>query len=73
MYFDDKDLKKKVNEIKSDDSKGERLDKLDDDKYNEYGRYNKYNKHNKGYYYSNRRYEKRGSPIMSPIILSIIV
>jgi len=47
----------KVNTVTSDDS--------DDDGY---GGYNEYGECDRGYYYHDGRYERRGSPMMSPII-----
>ncbi|RIA81684.1 hypothetical protein C1645_836602 [Glomus cerebriforme] len=41
------------------------LDDLDNDRYNKYGEYDR------GYYYHDRRYERRRSPMMSPIISSV--
>ena len=43
-------------------------DDSDDDGYNGYGGYNEYGERDRGYYYHDRRYERRGSPLMSPII-----
>ncbi|CAB4384501.1 unnamed protein product [Rhizophagus irregularis] len=43
-------------------------DDSDDDGYNGYGGYNECDECDRGYYYRNRRYEKRGFPMMSPII-----
>ncbi len=33
-----------------------------------YGRYNEYSEYNRGYYYHDGRYERKTSPMMSPII-----
>ncbi|CAB4441542.1 unnamed protein product [Rhizophagus irregularis] len=74
VYFDDEDLKEEVNEIKSDDetdssdSEEERLDESDDDGYNGYGGYNEYGERDRGYYYRDGEYERKTSPMMSPII-----
>ena len=43
-------------------------DDSDDDGYNGYGRYNEYGECDRGYYYHDRRYERKVSPMMSPII-----
>ena len=45
---------------------------LDDEGYNGYGGYNEYGKYDKDYYYCDRRYERKGSLLMSPIIFLII-
>ncbi len=50
----------KVNTVTSDDS--------DDDGYDGYGGYNEYGERDRGYYYRNGGYERKTSPIMSPII-----
>ncbi|RGB23478.1 hypothetical protein C1646_774449 [Rhizophagus diaphanus] len=39
-----------------------------DDGYNGYGGYNEYSERDRGYYYHDRRYERKTSPMMSPII-----
>src|SRR6266498_1874092 len=39
-----------------------------DDKYDGYGEYNEYGEHDRGYYYRDRRYKRKSSPMMSPII-----
>ena len=54
-------------------SEDEMLDDSDNDEYNEYSGYNEYGKHDRDYYYCNRRYERRGFPLMSPIILLVTV
>ncbi|CAG8455283.1 13466_t:CDS:10, partial [Dentiscutata heterogama] len=51
------------------DSEEERLDESDDDGYNGYDRYDEYGGCDRGYYYRDRRYERKSSPMMSPIIL----
>ncbi|PKC64211.1 hypothetical protein RhiirA1_442963 [Rhizophagus irregularis] len=50
------------------DSEEEMPDDSDDDGYNGYGGYNEYDECDRGYYYRDGRYERRGSPMMSPII-----
>jgi len=62
------------NEIKSDndsnssDSEEEMPDDSDDDGYDEYGGYNVYGERDRGCYYRDGRYERKVSPMMSPII-----
>ncbi len=46
-------------------------DNSDDNRYDGYSEYNEYGEYNKGYYYCDRRYERRGSLMMSPIIFSV--
>ncbi|GBC19479.2 hypothetical protein GLOIN_2v1820882 [Rhizophagus irregularis DAOM 181602=DAOM 197198] len=48
----------------SDDSEEEMPDESDD----RYGEYNEYSERDRGYYYRDGRCERRGSPMMSPII-----
>ncbi|PKC69806.1 hypothetical protein RhiirA1_455579 [Rhizophagus irregularis] len=58
----------------SDDSEEEMLDDSDDDGYNRYSRYSRYNEYDeydRGYYYRDRKYKRKSSPIMSPIIFLI--
>ncbi|CAB4395256.1 unnamed protein product [Rhizophagus irregularis] len=43
-------------------------DSDDDDGYNGYGGYNEYGECDRGYYYRDGRYERKTSPMMSPII-----
>ncbi|RGB23203.1 hypothetical protein C1646_774857 [Rhizophagus diaphanus] len=43
-------------------------DDSDDDGYNGYGGYNEYAERDRGYYYRDRGYERKTSPMMSPII-----
>ncbi|POG58373.1 hypothetical protein GLOIN_2v1488658 [Rhizophagus irregularis DAOM 181602=DAOM 197198] len=43
-------------------------DDSDNDGYNGYSGYNECGEYDRGYYYRDRRYERRGSPMMSPII-----
>ncbi|PKY48958.1 hypothetical protein RhiirA4_404905, partial [Rhizophagus irregularis] len=55
----------------SDDSEEEMPDDSDDDGYNRYGGYggyNEYGERDRGYYYRDGRYERKSSPMMSPII-----
>jgi hypothetical protein len=40
----------------------------DDDGYDRYGGYNEYGECDRGYYYRDGRYERKTSPMMSPII-----
>jgi hypothetical protein len=83
VYFDDpipSPLEKGTNEVKIDDdsdcshdndSEGEMPDDSDDDGYNRYGGYggyNEYGERDRGYYYRDGRYERKTSPMMSPII-----
>jgi hypothetical protein len=75
--------KKKVNEANTNDrdsnlcnndsdsdsnSEDEIANNSDDDGYGGYSRYNEYDKCDRGYYYRNRRYERKTSPMMSFII-----
>ena len=50
------------------DSEEEMPDDSDDDGYNDYGGYNEYGERDRGYYYRDRGYERKTSPMMSPII-----
>ncbi|RGB22207.1 hypothetical protein C1646_822634 [Rhizophagus diaphanus] len=50
------------------DSEEEMPDDSDDDGYNRYGGYNEYGECDRGYYYRDGGYERRSSPMMSPII-----
>jgi hypothetical protein len=53
------------------DSEEEIPDDSDDDGYNRYGGYggyNEYGERDRGYYYRDGRYERKTSPMMSPII-----
>ncbi|EXX66277.1 hypothetical protein RhiirA1_474281 [Rhizophagus irregularis] len=78
LYYDDPmslSMKKGTNEIKLDDendendSEEEMPDESDnDDGYDGYGGYNEYGECDRGYYYRNRRYERKTSSMMSPII-----
>ena len=62
------------NEIKSDndsnssDSEEEMPDDSDDDGYDGYGGYNVYGERDRGCYYHDGGYERKTSPMMSPII-----
>ncbi|CAB4399808.1 unnamed protein product [Rhizophagus irregularis] len=76
-YFDDDPIpqpEKGTNEVKSDDendssnSEDEIPDDSDDDGYNGYGGYNEYGECGRGYYYHDGGYERKTSPMMSPII-----
>ncbi|RIA80254.1 hypothetical protein C1645_882268 [Glomus cerebriforme] len=51
----------------SDDSEKEMPDDSDDDGYDRYGGYNEYGERDSGYYYRDGRYERKTSPMMSPI------
>jgi hypothetical protein len=50
------------------DSEKEMPDDSNDDGYNGYGEYNDYGERDRGYYYRDGRYERKVSPMMSPII-----
>ncbi|CAB4412672.1 unnamed protein product [Rhizophagus irregularis] len=50
------------------DSEEEMPDDSDDDGYNGYSGYNEYGECDRGYYYRDGRYERKVSPMMSPII-----
>ncbi|CAB4394003.1 unnamed protein product [Rhizophagus irregularis] len=50
------------------DSEEEIPDDSDDDGYNGYGGYDEYGECDRGYYYRDGRYERKTSPMMSPII-----
>ncbi|PKC56203.1 hypothetical protein RhiirA1_474341 [Rhizophagus irregularis] len=70
VYFNDSmpsSIEKEMNKVKINDDK-EMPDDSDDDGYNSYGGYNEYGEYDRGYYYHNRRYERKSSPMMSPII-----
>jgi hypothetical protein len=73
VYFDGENLKEEANEVKSDDenvssdSEEERYES-DDDGYDGYGGYNEYGECDRGYYYRDGGYERKTSPMMSPII-----
>ncbi len=82
MYFDDKDLKKEVNKIKldNDNSSNNFEEKILDDSnlynnngYNGYNGYNEYGSYNKDYYYHDKRYKRKSSLIISPIISLITI
>ncbi|CAB4387881.1 unnamed protein product [Rhizophagus irregularis] len=59
---------KSDDENASDDSEEEMPDDSDDDGYDRYGGYNEYGECDRGYYYRDGRYERKTSPMMSPII-----
>ncbi|GBB87487.1 hypothetical protein RclHR1_13980005 [Rhizophagus clarus] len=87
VYFDNPMVhsseQKEMNEVKIDDDSDcshnnnseeempDESDESDDDGYNGYGRYNEYGERDRGYYYHDRRYESKVSPMMSPIIFPI--
>ncbi|RGB36024.1 hypothetical protein C1646_758637 [Rhizophagus diaphanus] len=50
------------------DSEEEMPDESDNDGYDRYGGYNEYGECDRGYYYRDGRYERKTSPMMSPII-----
>src|SRR3954452_17892689 len=58
------------NDSDSDNSEEEmhRRGESDDDGYNGYGGYDEYGGCDRGYYYHDGRYERKVSPMMSPII-----
>jgi hypothetical protein len=56
------------NDSDSDDSVEEMSDDSDDDGYNGYDGYNEYGECDRGYYYRDGMYERKTSPMMSPII-----
>ncbi|PKK57810.1 hypothetical protein RhiirC2_797359 [Rhizophagus irregularis] len=55
-------------ENNSSDSEEEIPDESDDDGYNGYGGYNEYGERDRDYYYRDGGYERKTSPMMSPII-----
>ncbi|UZO04440.1 uncharacterized protein OCT59_024826 [Rhizophagus irregularis] len=57
-----------VKETSDNDSEEEMPDESDDDEYDRYGGYNEYGECDRGYYYRDGRYERKTSPMMSPII-----
>ncbi|RGB35192.1 hypothetical protein C1646_759645 [Rhizophagus diaphanus] len=57
-----------VKEMSDNDSEEEMPDESDDNEYDRYGRYNEYGECDRGYYYRDRRYERKTSPMMSSII-----
>ncbi|GBB88989.1 hypothetical protein RclHR1_15600011 [Rhizophagus clarus] len=59
---------KSDNENDSSDSKEGMPDDSDDDGYDGYGGYNEYGERDRGYYYRDGEYERKTSPMMSPII-----
>ncbi|CAB4392914.1 unnamed protein product [Rhizophagus irregularis] len=81
--FLDEEYKKKVSPVNADDGNPNSInddsdssdseeempdDSDDDDGYNGYGGYNEYGECDRGYYYRDGRYERKTSPMMSPII-----
>ncbi|PKC58784.1 hypothetical protein RhiirA1_540884 [Rhizophagus irregularis] len=56
------------NDSDSNDSEEEMPDDSDDDGYSGYGGYNEYGERDRGYYYRDGGYERKTSPMMSPII-----
>jgi len=50
------------------DSEEEMPDDSEDDGYDGYGGYNEYGECDRGYYYHDGEYERKTSPMMSPII-----
>jgi hypothetical protein len=54
------------------DFENEMPDESDDDGYDGYSGYNEYGEHDRGYYYRDGRYERKTSPMMSPIISLVI-
>ena len=59
---------KSDDENASDDSEEEMPDDSDDDGYNDYGGYNEYGERDRDYYYRDGGYERKTSPMMSPIL-----
>ncbi|PKB96415.1 hypothetical protein RhiirA5_367758 [Rhizophagus irregularis] len=82
-YFDDpmpSSMEKGINEVQTDDdsncshdndSEEEVPDESDDDGYNRYDGYDEWGNCDRGYYYRDRRRERKTSPMMSPIISPI--
>jgi hypothetical protein len=71
VYFDEKANKVKSNDKNdSNDSEEEIPDKSDDDRYNGY---DEYSERDRDYYYRDKRYERKISPMMSSIISPVIV
>ncbi len=74
FYVDDGNSNSCNDVFNSDDSEKEMPERVspkddsDDDEYNGYSRYNEYDKRDRGYYYHDRRYERKTSPMISPII-----
>ncbi|PKY33155.1 hypothetical protein RhiirB3_451854 [Rhizophagus irregularis] len=71
MFFNEANPTK-VNITTSDDDDSNSSDSEeempDDDEDNGYGGYNEYGEYDRGYYYRDGRYERKTSPMMSPII-----
>jgi len=82
VYFDSASVKETNEEVVSQsvktdddsdcnrdsDSEEEMPDDSDDDGYNNYGGYNEYGERDRGYYYRDGGYERKTSPMMSPIL-----
>jgi len=72
VYFDNgfELVKETNNDIDSnrDIDSGDEISDNSDDKYNRYSGYNEYDERDSGYYYHGRRYERKTSPMISPII-----
>ncbi|CAB4401757.1 unnamed protein product [Rhizophagus irregularis] len=73
-------MEKGINEVQTDDdsncshdndSEEEVPDESDDDGYNRYDGYDEWGNCDRGYYYRDRRRERKTSPMMSPIISPI--
>ncbi len=58
-------------ESDSDDSEDEMSDDSNNDKYNGYNGYNEYSECDKDYYYHDKRYKRKGSLMINPIIFLI--
>jgi len=54
-------------------SEDKMLDDSNDNRYNEYSKYNEYGEHDRGYYYHDKRYERKTFPMMNPIISLVTV
>ena len=65
VYFD-KEVDSTPQSVK--ETNEEMPDDSDDDGYNGYGEYNEYGERDRGYYYRDGGYERKTSPMMSPII-----
>ncbi len=59
------------NDSDSNDSEEKMPDKSDNDDDDGYGGYNEYGDRNRGYYYYDEGYERKTSPMMSPIIFPV--
>ena len=76
VYFDSaphpvKEMNDDNNCSHDNNSEEEMLDDSDDDGYNGYGGYNEYGERDRGYYCRDGGYERKTSPMMSPIIFPI--